>query len=239
VARVLVVEDDRRIGQLVASALREDGHQVVLVETGREAGTVAAGEPIDLVLLDLGLPDVNGLHLCRRLREQQPGSVVVMLTARREEMDVIVGLEMGADDYLTKPFTLAVLRARLRAHLRRGTARPAGLAVRQFGDLVVDPEARRCLLAGRPVALRAKEFDLLERLSREPGVVVRRETLMAEVWDENWTGPTKTLDVHVATLRRRLVEAGRGVDRPVTVPMITTLRGFGYRLDVERAASTG
>jgi DNA-binding response OmpR family regulator len=153
-----------------------------------------------------------------------------MLTARKDEMDVVVGLEAGADDYLTKPFRFAELRARIRAHLRRGISRDErDEPVRTVGPLTVDTAARRCLLGGTEVPLRAKEFDLLARLAADPGTALSRDTLMSDVWDEHWAGSTKTLDVHVAALRRRLDEtAAVAGSAPV---QITTLRGHGYRLE--------
>jgi DNA-binding response OmpR family regulator len=227
VARLLVVEDDDTIGSLLESNLSAHGYDVAWVRAGRAAVREATVAGFDLVLLDVGLPDLDGVEVCRQLRSRLPECVLVMLTARRDEMDVVVGLEAGADDYLTKPFRIAELLARIRAHLRRGTA-PAP-AVAAVGELVVDSGARRCLLAGREVPLRAKEFDLLARLATEPGAALSRETLMSDVWDENWFGSTKTLDVHVAALRRRLGEAAAAAGAPS--PRITTLRGHGYRLE--------
>jgi DNA-binding response OmpR family regulator len=186
----------------------------------------------ELVLLDLGLPDVDGVQVCREIRLREPDCVLVMLTARRDEIDVIVGLEAGADDYLTKPFALTELLARVRAHLRRasgtgGTSAPAF----ESGDLRIEFSSRRCEVAGAEVRLRAKEFDLLARLATDVGDAVSRESLMADVWDENWFGSTKTLDVHMASLRRRLSDAAAALDPPAALPTITTLRGHGYRLE--------
>ncbi|MBN9099883.1 MULTISPECIES: response regulator transcription factor [unclassified Pseudonocardia] len=221
--RLLIVEDDDMIGGALAESLRANGHDVVWARAGAQA--LDEGGSFDLVLLDLGLPDLDGVEVCRRLRLAQPGTVIVILTARSEEMDVVVGLEAGADDYLVKPVRLAELHARLRAHLRRGA--PTAPERSLIGDLVVDSASRRVTVAGREVVLRSKEFDLLARLAAEPGKAVGRETLMADVWDEHWFGSTKTLDVHIATLRRRLREhADAG-----TIPEITTLRGHGYRLE--------
>jgi DNA-binding response OmpR family regulator len=239
-AHVLVVEDDPTIARELGTALTADGHAVSVANDGRTAmARIGTGPGTDLVLLDLGLPDVDGVELCQRIRSSQPGSVIVVLTARTDPMDVVVGLEAGADDYLTKPFTLAVILARVRAHLRRSSVSDDTTGY-TFGDLVIDLRARRCLLRGHPVVLRAKEFELLLRLAREAGAAVSRESLMADVWDENWFGSTKTLDVHVAMLRRRLADAAREVEAAagtapgragVDLPSITTLRGYGYRLD--------
>jgi DNA-binding response OmpR family regulator len=190
---------------------------------------------VDLVLVDLGLPDLDGVEVTRRIRELQPDAVIVILTARRDEIDVVVGLDAGADDYLVKPFRLAELQARLRAHLRRGPAGdgsvPAGRIV--VGPLEVDVAARRCTLDGAEVWLRAKEFDLLARLAASAGEALSRETLMTDVWDEHWFGSSKTLDVHVSALRRRLTAAAAAEGCPA--PEVTTLRGRGYRLERPRA----
>lgn len=231
-ARLLLVEDDDTIGRLLDSGLRANGHTVLWQRTGRSAISAAKGETFDLVLLDLGLPDIDGVDVCRSLRLLQPECVLVMLTARRDEMDVVVGLEAGADDYLTKPFALTELLARVRAHLRRGSAQTtAHVEPFSWGDLVLELDSRRCLVRGVEMTLRAKEFDLLARLVAQPGQAVSRETLMADVWDENWFGSTKTLDVHVAALRRRLSEAASRWSPGAEVPTITTLRGHGYRLE--------
>jgi DNA-binding response OmpR family regulator len=230
----MLVEDDRRIGPLVLSALREQGHDVSWSETGGDALATADGAALDLVLLDLGLPDLDGIDVCRRLRAAQPDVVIVMLTARGEDMDVITGLESGADDYVTKPFGMTVLQARVRAHLRR-LPDLLDVDVMRHGDLEIQPGARRCTIAGVEVPLRAKQFDLLERLGRDAGRPVTRDILMADVWDEHWFGSTKTLDVHVATLRQRLTgvagQAAAAVGRPLSLPRVVTVRGVGYMLD--------
>ncbi|HVE27864.1 MAG TPA: response regulator transcription factor [Sporichthya sp.] len=231
-SRLLLVEDDEGIGRRVEAALRANGHVVAWQRTGASALIEAERTMFDLVVLDLGLPDTDGVEVCRDLRVRQPGCVILMLTARRDEMDVVVGLEAGADDYVTKPFGLNELLARIRAHLRRQATDDA-VAPESFvdGDLVLDLHARRCSVAGVTVELRAKEFDLLARLAREPGRAVSRDQLMADVWDENWFGSTKTLDVHIAAVRRRLAAPADLIDRPLRVPTISTLRGHGYRLD--------
>ena len=226
--RVLLVEDDASIGEVLAASLRSHAYDVVWERTGAGALARAAVGPLDLVLLDLGLPDLDGVEVCRQLRASQPGCVLVMLTARSAEMDVVVGLEAGADDYLVKPVRLAELHARLRAHLRRGGSGTTGPAVRAVGDLVVDVARHRVTVAGGELHLRPKEFDLLARLAAQPEVAHSREQLMADVWDENWFGSTKTLDVHVAALRRRIQE---GAASGARVPRIATVRGHGYRLE--------
>jgi len=227
VARLLVVEDDVTIGRALHAALAAHSYTVHWAQTGAEAVQTASDEVFDLALIDLGLPDIDGVEVCRRVRSAQPNCVLVILTARDEEIEVVVGLEAGADDYLTKPFRLAELLARIRAHLRRGAA-GAGTVLR-VGGLEVDTAARRAYLDGRELVMRAKEFDLIARLAAEPGTAVSREALMADVWDENWFGSTKTLDVHVSALRRKLAAAAQECGG--RAPEIATLRGRGYRLE--------
>ncbi|TAL15171.1 MAG: response regulator transcription factor [Frankiales bacterium] len=223
--RVLLVEDDTGIGAGLVRALESQGYRLTWCQTGAAALQHPLGT-VDLVLLDLGLPDLNGLEVCRQLRRDAPSLPVLMITARGSETDVVVGLDAGADDYLVKPFRLSELLARLRAHTRRLDA-PAHRADQlEVGDLRVDVDARQVLLAGRPVELRPKEFDLLVALMRAAGRVVTRQRLMEQVWDGQGFGSTKTVDVHVAALRQRLGEAGPDSSR------ITTLRGVGYRFEL-------
>ncbi|MEH0430367.1 response regulator transcription factor [Streptomyces stelliscabiei] len=230
--RVLVVEDDDTIGRHLETGLRGNGYTPTWSRTGSAALAEAARAPYDVLLLDLGLPDMDGLDVARVARTRHPDLLIVILTARTDDIDVIAGLDAGADDYLVKPFSLTVLLARLRAHLRRRVvAAPPQEPVR-LADLVIDVVARRCTLHDQDIELRPKEFDLLAVLARHAGEATSRETLMAEVWDENWFGSTKTLDVTMAGLRRRLTEAADTSAHPSSLPRVTTLRGHGYRLEL-------
>ncbi|MGN6753988.1 MAG: response regulator transcription factor [Intrasporangium sp.] len=218
--RVLLAEDDPTISEPLARALRREGYDVDVREDGSAALEGAKDNP-DLVLLDLGLPLVDGLEVCRRIRAEGRSVPVLILTARADEVDTVVGLDAGADDYVTKPFRLAELLARVRALLRR-TPTDSGPG----GELVrIDPEGRRAWFKDDELQLTAKEFDLLRVLVREQGKVVSREQLMREVWDTAWLGSTKTLDMHISVLRRKL---GDGAQDP---RYIATVRGVGFRFD--------
>jgi DNA-binding response OmpR family regulator len=227
---VLVIEDDTTIGRNLHTGLLANGYHAHWCRTGESGLAQAELTAPDVVLLDLGLPDTDGVDVARTLRGKHPDLLIIILTARADEIDIVVGLDAGADDYLVKPAGITVLLARLRAHLRRRPTTPAGTDPIHLGDLVLDVAARRCLLAGHEIDLRPKEFDLLTALARRPGTALTREDLMAEVWDENWFGSTKTLDVTMAALRRRLSEAHAGT-ATMNMPTITTLRGHGYRLE--------
>ena len=217
---VLLVEDDDAIATGLARVLEAQGYDVRRLARGGPAPAAAVG--VDLVVLDLGLPDADGIDVCRKLRLARPELAIVILTARDQELDVVAGLDAGADDYLVKPFRLSELLARIRAHLRRvaATAPAAEDESLRASDVVVDRAARRVWRAGVPLELRPKEFELLTLLVAEAGRVVTRERIMREVWDTDWLGSTKTLDTHVLTLRGKL---GPGA--------ITTLRGVGYRFE--------
>jgi DNA-binding response OmpR family regulator len=217
---IVVVEDDPNIADLVDLYLRRDGFRVIQAATG-EAGLAAVErEQPRLVLLDVGLPgDMDGFEVCRRL--QSKGRVpVLMLTARDSEMDRVVGLELGADDYVTKPFSPRELVARVRAILRRTEGLPAGKDVAQIGGVEVDRPRRECRVSGGVVQLTAKEFDLLSYLADSAGLVLTRRQLLDGVWGPGWYGDERTVDVHVRQLRKKLGEA---------LPL-TTVWGVGYRL---------
>ena len=214
---VLIVEDDEAISAPLVTGLRREGFDAHAVGTGAEA---LAANGYDLVLVDLGLPDIDGYEVCRQLRARSDVPIIVV-TARNEEIDRVVGLELGADDYIVKPFGFRELVARIRAVARRYRGASSGSAdVTEVGTLRIDRRARRVAVDGAEIALTPKEFDLLSLLAEQPGAAWRREQIIDEVWDPNWYGSTKTLDVHVASLRRKLGDPG----------MIETVRGVGFRL---------
>jgi DNA-binding response OmpR family regulator len=217
---ILLVEDDDAIASGLTRVLDSQGYAVRRLARGGPA-LAAADAGIELVILDLGLPDIDGIDVCRKLRRARADLAILILTARDQELDVVAGLDAGADDYLVKPFRLSELLARVRAHLRRAASAPledeSELRAR---DVVVDRGARRAWRAAQPLELRPKEFDLLAVLVADAGRVVTRERLMREVWDTEWIGSTKTLDTHVLALRNKL-----GAEA------ISTLRGIGYRFE--------
>jgi DNA-binding response OmpR family regulator len=243
--RVLIVEDDDAIATPLTKGLEREGLTVNRVETGSAALEVFEGSHFDVVLLDLGLPDRDGFDVCRELRARSDVPIIVV-TARSEEVDRVVGLELGADDYIVKPFGFRELVARIRAVARRRAPAPAGVAPDghrngnghatdapgaethgaetpgpvEVGTLTVDRRTRRVTIDGDPVALTPKEFDLLAFLADDAGAVRARQELLENVWDPHWYGPTKTLDVHVASLRKKLGDPG----------WIETVRGVGFRL---------
>ena len=219
--RILLVEDDVSIAKVVGRGLGDAGFGVVHVSTGKEA---LAAEGYDFVLLDLGLPDIDGLDVCRQIRTKSQVPVIIV-TARSDELDRVVGLELGADDYVVKPFGMRELIARIRAVLRRGglSDAPSVDATITIGGLSVNERTRTALLDGTELVLTPKEFDLLAYLAAEPEVVHRRHDILEHVWDTEWYGPTKTLDAHVAALRKKLgnqdwIEAVRGVGFRMRAP---------------------
>ncbi len=215
---VLIVEDDDAIASSLSTGLTSAGMSVRRVSTGAEA--VAAKVP-DIYLLDVGLPDFDGFEVCRRIRQTHQ-TPIIMLTARNEEIDRVFGLEIGADDYVTKPFGLRELIARIRAVTRRHTnSETMPNAVTAVGGLCLDADSRRVTLDDAPIDLTAKEFDLLLYLATQPGIVHRRNDIMEAVWETNWYGPTKTLDAHIAAIRKKL---GNG-------KWIEAIRSVGFRLE--------
>jgi two-component system response regulator RegX3 len=219
--RVLVVEDEEAISEPLAEYLAREGFDAEVAPTLERATTSFMASAPDFVLLDVMLPDGDGRDLAREIRKTSDVPIV-MLTARGEEIDRILGLELGADDYVVKPFSARELVARLRAIQRRG--RPIGRrGAITVGEITIDPGARTCAKGEDTVELAAKEFDLLHMLMAHAGTVLKREEIMDEVWDPHWFGPTKTLDVHISWLRKKIE------DDPGDPRYITTVRGVGFR----------
>ena len=219
--RVLLVEDDDSIGDPLAAALTKEGFDIARARTAAEASAADLG--VDLVLLDLGLPDGDGFDVCRSMRARSAVPIIVV-TARGEEVDRVVGLELGADDYVVKPFGQRELLARIRAVLRRATPGSGQASTDdplvRVGPLEIDRRTRRVAVAGAEITLTRKEYDLLALLAEDAGAVRTRDEILERVWDPHWYGPTKTLDVHVASLRRKLGDA----------TLVETVRGVGFRL---------
>jgi DNA-binding response OmpR family regulator len=215
--RLLVVEDDDAIAVPLVDGLERAGYVVDRASSGAEALVRVAGA--DLVLLDLGLPDLDGGDVCRHIRSVSQVPIIVV-SARGDESDRVRGLELGADDYIVKPFGMRELIARVRAVSRRTGPDPEPAAVQQVGRIEIDRRTRRVSVDAVEIALSPKEFDLLALLGDDPGAVVSRREIMDEVWDPHWYGPTKTLDVHVASLRKKLGDP----------TMIETVRSVGFRL---------
>jgi DNA-binding response OmpR family regulator len=218
---VLLVEDDDAIASGLVRVLDSQGYATRRLDRGGPAPAAATPE-VGLVILDLGLPDVDGIDVCRKLRNARPDLAIMILTARDQELDVVAGLDAGADDYLIKPFRLSELLARVRAHIRRAATQAARAEEEpiRVGDVCVDLAARRAWLREAELALRPKEFDLLALLVTQAGRVLTRERIMREVWDTDWLGSTKTIDTHVLALRNKLGHSA-----------IATLRGVGYRFE--------
>ena len=226
---ILVVDDERNIVELVRLYLEKEGFNVVSASDGEAALVQYERAEPDLVVLDLMLPKLDGFEVCRELRRR--GDVpILMLTARSEDIDAIVGLELGADDYVTKPFNHRALVARVKAILRRTDATARGGRPIQVGELRIDPRRREASIGDRRLELRAREFDLLAALARDPGVVMTRDALLEDVWGTDFPGETRTVDVHVAEVRKKLGDDG---------PQVETIRGLGYRLVPPPRATAG
>ncbi|MGW4466468.1 response regulator transcription factor [Micromonospora sp. NBC_01796] len=216
--RILLVEDDSRVAAAMASALTRRGFDI---EQAATAAAALAAAPCDLVLLDLTLPDGDGVEVCRTLRQRSPQIGIIAVTARGEERDRVLGLRVGADDYVVKPFSMAELHARIEAVLRRGAYTAPERTVIEAGRIRIDVTARSAEIDGVPVALTRKEFDILMSLARQPGLVVPRDRILLDVWQTTWTG-RHTVEVHVGSLRAKLGDPG----------LVETVRGVGYRLRV-------
>jgi DNA-binding response OmpR family regulator len=226
---ILVVDDERNIVELVRLYLEKEGFNVVSASDGEAALVQYERADPDLVVLDLMLPKLDGFEVCRELRRR--GDVpILMLTARSEDIDAIVGLELGADDYVTKPFNPRALVARVKAILRRTDATVRGGRPIQVGELRIDPRRREASIGDRRLELRAREFDLLAALARDPGMVMTRDALLEDVWGTDFPGETRTVDVHVAEVRKKLGDDG---------PQVETIRGLGYRLVPPPRATAG
>jgi DNA-binding response OmpR family regulator len=229
--RALVVDDEKALADVVASYLRRDSFEVAVAHDGERALALAREVDPDVVILDLGLPGVDGIEVCRQLRVFSD-AYVIMLTARDTEVDTIVGLSVGADDYVTKPFSPRELVARVRAVLRRPRRTPATVPTpdhqpsppRLFGALRIDVDGREVHLDDTPIMLTRTEFDVLAALSSRPGMVLSRQTLLEMVWGDTWVGNDNIVDVHVGHLRRKLG------DNPALPRYVTTVRGVGYRM---------
>jgi DNA-binding response OmpR family regulator len=221
---ILIVEDDDNVRETLALNLQAEGYAVRQARDGEDGLASARAEPPDLVILDVMLPKLDGLTVCRILRKES-AVPIILLTARGTETDKIIGLEIGADDYVVKPFSLGELLARVRAGLRRGSATRTASTELIAGDLRLDMSARRAILAEREVNLAPREFDLLATLMRDQGAVLSRDLLLARVWGDDYPGDPRTVDVHVRWLRQKL-EAD-----PSDPQRITTVRGVGYRFE--------
>jgi DNA-binding response OmpR family regulator len=226
--KILVVDDERSITDLLEYNLQRNGYQVVTARDGRQALRLAQAEQPDLIILDLMLPGLDGLDVCRAL-QRESAIPVIMLTARDEEADKIVGLELGADDYITKPFSVRELMARVKAVLRRAT--PDATVIYRVGPLEIDAPAREARFAGRPLTLTRLEFELLETLARHAGQALSRDQLLDQVWGYDYYGDARAVDSAIKRLRTKLRAAG------CDSALISNVRGIGYRLERPRAGS--
>ena len=225
---VLVVEDEESFVEALEVGLKREGFRVQVARDGAQALDVFDAARPDLVLLDVMLPRMSGIDVCREMRARNPRVPIIMVTAKGSEIDTVVGLEVGADDYVTKPYRLRELVARMRAVLRRAPAEDAlatSAEAIEVGDVSLDPARHEVLVRGEPVSLPLKEFELLELLLEHAGRVLTRETLIDRIWGPHYVGDTKTLDVHIKRLRAKVE------DDPSSPTRITTIRGLGYRYE--------
>ncbi|MCF8590288.1 response regulator transcription factor [Gordonia liuliyuniae] len=223
---ILLAEDDAAIAEPLARALTREGHECVIAPTGPDALDEVLSGDYGLLILDLGLPGMDGLEVCRTVRAHLPEMAVLMLTARTDEVDFVVGLDAGADDYVGKPFRLAELLARVRALMRRSTAVEDEDVVLDYGDIQLDARARRVVVDGEELTLANREFDLLQFLMERPGEALARDEIMTQVWGSVDLRSSKTLDMHISWIRRKI-----GDDQPTRSKHIVTVRGVGFRFD--------
>ncbi|GAA2170729.1 MULTISPECIES: response regulator transcription factor [Glycomyces] len=221
--RLLMVEDEQRLAKMVAAGLTAEGYAVDLAHDGRTGLSKARIGDYDAIILDIMLPSMNGYQVCAALRQEGIATPILMLTAKDGEYDEAEGLDTGADDFLTKPFSFVVLQARLRAMMRRGRSAAASPTVWRFGDLTVDPATRTCRRGGAPVELTSKEFSVLEYLASRAGEVVSKSEILHHVWDFAYDGDVNIVEVYISNLRRK-------IDTPYGRASIATVRGAGYRL---------
>lgn len=223
-ARILIVEDEAGLATTLKDRLKKEGHTVSVARDGNSGMELAIREPFDVLILDVMLPGQNGLAICQKLRQLGSNAPILMLTARRQTMDKVIGLRTGADDYLTKPFKMVELLARVDALLRRaGSGKSAGAARYQFGDLEIDIRSTEVTREGHPVALSAKEFHLLRYFVEHRGATLSRDELLREVWGYRGQPSTRTVDVHVAWLRQKIE------GDPKNPQLILTIVGLGYK----------
>lgn len=228
--RILVVEDEQSIRTIIEYALRDAGFNVLTATRGDEAIEVFGREAIDLVILDIMLPGLDGLEVCKRIRATH-STPIIMLSARGEELDKVLGLELGADDYVTKPFSPRELVSRVKANLRRARVEPDRSAPLRIGDLEIDATARTVTRAGRELPLTFSEFEILHKLASTPRRVFTREELMNHLWDGNFFGDLRSVDVHVRHLRQKIE------DDPSSPVLIRTVRGVGYAFGGDEASA--
>ncbi|MFP5451244.1 MAG: response regulator [Thermoleophilia bacterium] len=228
--RILVVEDEQSIRTIIEYALRDAGFNVLIAARGDEAIEVFGREAIDLVILDIMLPGLDGLEVCKRIRATH-STPIIMLSARGEELDKVLGLELGADDYVTKPFSPRELVSRVKANLRRARVEPDRSAPLRIGDLEIDATARTVVRGGRELALTFSEFEILHKLASTPRRVFTREELMNHLWDGNFFGDLRSVDVHVRHLRQKIE------DDPSNPVLIRTVRGVGYAFGSDESAA--
>jgi two-component system, OmpR family, alkaline phosphatase synthesis response regulator PhoP len=221
--RIIIVEDEPDVADLVDHYLKKEGFETEIHHNGAVALEKIRMKPPDIIILDLMLPEMDGLEICRTLRSETPtkGLPIIMLTAKSDELDRVLGLEMGADDYITKPFSPKELVARVKAVLRRGKIIGAADTLMEYDGLVLDPSRHRVTCEGKEVHLTAKEFGILEYLLKRPGRVISREQLLGAVWDIEYMGETRTVDVHIRYLRKKI---------PLLATAIVTVKSFGYKL---------